>query len=420
MEKEDLTMAETENSSVPAPAPDDGGESRKREREEEPLAAAEEDGAEANGTGNHTDGGASRKRARESETESNSSLGKSGGEVVLTEQEAAIYDRQIRVWGVEAQRRLSKARVLVVGVSGVIAETCKNIVLAGIGSLTLLDDRPVTAEAASTNFLIYPEDIGSERNSTATVCATSLREYNPMVNVGIQKGNILDRPEEFFDNFDAVILDKASLSVKKHVNAVCRSRPQKVAFYAVDCRYSCGSLFVDLQTVTYTSKKKAAAEATEDTKKFPSLEEALSVRLGSLPRRTSNALFATRIIDEFEDREKRQPGQISSEDLPILLEFAREYLKSQGSSLSKPVEKLLQRIADAGLSELPPVSAIMGGILGQEIIKASSCKGEPLRNYFFFDTSDGKGIIEDIPPQSPPPVKEIVEPVPAPQTVDLD
>jgi hypothetical protein len=27
------------------------------------------------------------------------------GSAVLTEQEAAVYDRQIRVWGVEAQRR---------------------------------------------------------------------------------------------------------------------------------------------------------------------------------------------------------------------------------------------------------------------------------------------------------------------------
>jgi ubiquitin-like 1-activating enzyme E1 A len=315
--------------------------------------------------------------------------------------------------------RLSKARVLVVGMSGVIAETCKNIVLAGIGSVTLVDDRPVTAEAASTNFLIYPEDIGGERSSTATVCAASLREYNPMVNVGIQKGNIVDKPEAFFDNFDAVILDRASISVKKHVNAVCRSRPQKVAFYAVDCRYSCGSFFVDLETITYSSKKKAGEEATEDTKKFPSLEEALSVQLGSLPKRTSNMLFATRIVDEFELREKRQPGQISSKDLPILLEFARGYLESQGSSLSKPVEKLLQKIADAGSSELPPVSAIMGGILGQEIIKASSCKGEPLRNYFFFDTSDGKGIIEDISPYVATPVKAKVEHVPTPQTVDI-
>lgn len=40
----------------------------------------------------------------------------------LTEQETALYDRQIRVWGADAQRRLSKSHVLVAGVKGTTAE----------------------------------------------------------------------------------------------------------------------------------------------------------------------------------------------------------------------------------------------------------------------------------------------------------
>ncbi|KAF6148436.1 hypothetical protein GIB67_038791 [Kingdonia uniflora] len=40
----------------------------------------------------------------------------------LTEQETALYDRQIRVWGVDAQRRLSKAHILVSGMKGTVVE----------------------------------------------------------------------------------------------------------------------------------------------------------------------------------------------------------------------------------------------------------------------------------------------------------
>jgi ubiquitin-like 1-activating enzyme E1 A len=40
----------------------------------------------------------------------------------LTEQETALYDRQIRVWGAGAQRRLSKSHVLVSGIKGTVAE----------------------------------------------------------------------------------------------------------------------------------------------------------------------------------------------------------------------------------------------------------------------------------------------------------
>ena len=36
----------------------------------------------------------------------------------------------------------------------------------------------------------------------------------------------------------------------------------------------------------------------------------------------------------------------------------------------------------------------------QETIKALSGKGDPLKNFFYFDTADGKGVIEDISNQS--------------------
>jgi molybdopterin/thiamine biosynthesis adenylyltransferase len=49
---------------------------------------------------------------------------------------------------------------LVVGATGVAAELCKNIVLAGIHSLTLMDDQPVTIADLSAQFLIGVADIG--------------------------------------------------------------------------------------------------------------------------------------------------------------------------------------------------------------------------------------------------------------------
>ena len=32
----------------------------------------------------------------------------------------------------------------------------------------------------------------------------------------------------------------------------------------------------------------------------------------------------------------------------------------------------------------------------QEVIKAVSGKGEPLKNFFYYDAQDGKGVMEDI------------------------
>jgi len=48
--------------------------------------------------------------------------------------------------------------------------------------------------------------------------------------------------------------------------------------------------------------------------------------------------------------------------------------------------------------ELAPVCAVVGGILGQEIIKAISGNEEPLNNFFFYDGKEGRGEVEAIAP----------------------
>ena len=87
----------------------------------------------------------------------------------LTADEAEQYDRQIRLWGLEAQKRrvistsdvihyelccrLRKSTVLVVGAKGLGAELCKNVVLAGVKSLTLLDHTPLSPDDLGCRFL---------------------------------------------------------------------------------------------------------------------------------------------------------------------------------------------------------------------------------------------------------------------------
>lgn len=49
----------------------------------------------------------------------------------MSEREAAVYDRAIRLWGAEAQARLMAAKLLVVGLSGLTAEV--SVPLARLG-----------------------------------------------------------------------------------------------------------------------------------------------------------------------------------------------------------------------------------------------------------------------------------------------
>ena len=54
------------------------------------------------------------------------------------------YDRQIRLWGANGQKKLAEARVALLGCSGAGIEALKNLVLPGVAQIDVWDARTVT------------------------------------------------------------------------------------------------------------------------------------------------------------------------------------------------------------------------------------------------------------------------------------
>jgi ubiquitin-like 1-activating enzyme E1 A len=94
----------------------------------------------------------------------------------ISETEAKLYDRQIRLWGIDAQQRMSKTRLLVYGMKGISSETCKNLgfvdfflnflVLSGVGVVTIMDDENVTYPDLGAQFLVNEESVGKNVKKT--------------------------------------------------------------------------------------------------------------------------------------------------------------------------------------------------------------------------------------------------------------
>jgi molybdopterin/thiamine biosynthesis adenylyltransferase len=60
-------------------------------------------------------------------------------ENTLSKEEAQLYDRQLRLWGVQSQQRLQQSKVVIIGLSAVQSEIAKNIVLAGLNEISIID-----------------------------------------------------------------------------------------------------------------------------------------------------------------------------------------------------------------------------------------------------------------------------------------
>ena len=98
----------------------------------------------------------------------------------LTPEELERYDRQLRVWGVEAQERLRRSTALVVGVGGLGSPAAMYLAAAGVGRLVLVDPEVVELSNLNRQVLHWTTDLGRAKVESA---AEKLRRLNPHVEV---------------------------------------------------------------------------------------------------------------------------------------------------------------------------------------------------------------------------------------------
>ena len=82
--------------------------------------------------------------------------------------------------GHEAQQKMMVSDVLIVGLSGLGVEVAKNVILAGVKSVTLYDPEPVTAFDLGANFYLSEEDIGLPRAARCVARLAELNQYVPV------------------------------------------------------------------------------------------------------------------------------------------------------------------------------------------------------------------------------------------------
>jgi molybdopterin/thiamine biosynthesis adenylyltransferase len=78
-----------------------------------------------------------------------------------------LHSRQLYAIGDDAQKSLSSASVLISGFGGLGVEIAKNLILVGIGSVTLQDDRVTALSDLAPNFYLSADSIGQNRASAS-------------------------------------------------------------------------------------------------------------------------------------------------------------------------------------------------------------------------------------------------------------
>lgn len=409
----------------------------------------------------------------------------------------SLYSRQLYVMGHAAMKKMATSDVLIVGLNGLGVEAAKNVILAGVKSVTFYDPTPVTYVDLSAQFFLSEADLGKSR---AEVSVPKLAELNSYVPVSILEGGL---DEDNIRRFACVVLIEYPLSQAISIGDFCHTNGIK--FITADTFGVMGSIFCDFGENFSISDASGEPPATAMVAGISNETEALVTCEESTRHNLSTGdtviLSSMNGMSELNDREFTvnvksaftftidcdtsslgiyqgggymnqvlkpfsmsfkplsacivDPGMITSDvtkmdrapalhllyrsihrfkdahdgNMPIAGSMSdAEEVYSIASSMntndtnnkmivtrwngnSKQDEdgmsdskNLLTRLTMCCAGHLSPVCALVGGILGQEILKACSGKFTPIQQWYYYDAyealPDEPLSAEEVSPQN--------------------
>ncbi|KAK6919366.1 THIF-type NAD/FAD binding fold [Dillenia turbinata] len=132
------------------------------------------------------------------------------------------YDRQLRIWGEQGQAALENASICLLNCGPTGSETLKNLVLGGIGSITVVDGSRVEVGDLGNNFMVDDSSVGQSK--AKCVCAF-LQELNDAVKAKFVEecpDALIETKPSFFSQFTLVVATQLAEDSMVKLDRICR------------------------------------------------------------------------------------------------------------------------------------------------------------------------------------------------------
>ncbi|RAL41829.1 hypothetical protein DM860_009011 [Cuscuta australis] len=132
------------------------------------------------------------------------------------------YDRQLRIWGEQGQAALEKASVCLLNCGPTGSETLKNLVLGGVGSITVVDGTKVEVGDLGNNFMVDESNVGQ---SKARCVCSFLQELNDAVKAKFIEEypkELIETNPSFFTQFTLVVATQLTEDSMMKLDSICR------------------------------------------------------------------------------------------------------------------------------------------------------------------------------------------------------
>ena len=310
---------------------------------------------------------------------------------------------------------MSNARVLYINLTGVTCEIMKNLVLAGIAAV-VCDNRsyPEAVREMPCSFF-HAADMEKEllsstttdgdgdcepdakkAKATPTTVASAIEskveELNPLLSGrnSIEERPLSSLPDDYFTHFDAIVASRLTVEEAKRISSSLQKVDEGKLFIVTDTFGFDGCAHLDFGK-NHTYRREMGKDKLSDLKNIDPyvpmgqmLDVPLSTATARFDKVVPRTLVLQRLLMDF--WAKTQEGQQE-----LFEEFATKWLSDNNLPNNEGESPLdLKQLAGiAAHPEVSPVCAVLGGILGNEVIKALTGKGEPANNVMLFNGVDG-------------------------------
>ncbi len=271
----------------------------------------------------------------------------------FSKEERTRLDRQLRLPGWN-QKALKESTVVVVGIGGLGTEVAKNLAMAGVGTLHLIDLDII--EYSNLNRQILFSD-ANEGEPKSKVAARTLKQINPYSRYIWHHSNLEDIDPEIYVSADLLISGLDSVAARGELNrrAVQYKKPLidggTVTYYG--------------HVYTYFPGKNACLQC--DPQPERERETLAACTLVGIPRKRSHCLLKGQLF--FESKHNRPPDTSVKEEMDIVLEYANNLAKEYF-----PQESLFSideavKMVDQHDPTIITINAVIASLQSQEALK---------------------------------------------------
>jgi ubiquitin-activating enzyme E1 len=342
----------------------------------------------------------------------------------MTKIDESLYSRQLYAIGKDTMNSIINGKVLIINMDPLSVEICKNIILSGVGHITLADNKKIS-ETDYNNYYINSEDFGKNR---ADVVGFRLKELNPNVNITKYTGEITFK---LLSKFNLVVFVDCDYDFISKWNSYCHSKNIKTI--ACSSRGFMGYVFCDFvnfETNDINGEKLRSGIVLSEKDSFYTTDKTHDFEVGTKIK-VSDEIYTVKSIKNTNtfstDRPILKLGEYvevketvkidfktfkdSSEDPEyVYIDYKDFDMPSKLHKINMNKMKNIQyeqnefekKIIKAWDGQLVPINSIIGGIVSNQIISGISNKYTPIKQWLYYECAD---IIDDISLKSDFPFK---------------